>query len=409
MASASFILFITVSCLFSLNCISHAETDTLKQGQMLRDWEQLVSASGVFRLGFFSPNRAQLGMLGPSGPRHLGIWFNYLPYFSVWVANRVDPVPDSSGALTIDGDGKLKILYQGGLPIVINPNMAVNASGANNITATLLDSGNLVIQQVDSSGNAGRVLWQSFDYPHNVLLPGMKIGMNLKTGQNWSLTSWLSEKVPAPGAFRLDLDPSGVNQLLVRRRDDVYWSSGVWKNGSFESAPELTKRNDIYEFSFVANDEEKYFSYSVKNKSVLSKWDLDTLGQITTLTLEMSVNSTTYTFESTSPCQYSSKNSTAVCLSEPPIKCRNGSEIFVPKRGYIDYNDYYWYYDSDMNTGLSDCHAKCWKNCTCVAYKSLSSDETGCRFWSKGAKFNPDDYSEFVYLLTRENSKGNLV
>jgi hypothetical protein len=28
----------------------------------------------------------------------------------------------------------------------------------------------------------GTVLWQSFDYPHNILLPGMKLGMNHKTG-----------------------------------------------------------------------------------------------------------------------------------------------------------------------------------------------------------------------------------
>ncbi|XP_021675806.2 uncharacterized protein LOC110661473 [Hevea brasiliensis] len=83
------------------------------------------------------------------------------------MANREDPVPDSCGALTIDGDGKLKITYQGGLPIFINPDMAAK-----------------------------------------------NLGMNLKTGHNWSLTSWLSEKVPDPGAFKLGLDPSGANELV---------------------------------------------------------------------------------------------------------------------------------------------------------------------------------------------------
>ncbi|KAJ9185765.1 hypothetical protein P3X46_005359 [Hevea brasiliensis] len=405
MACASIIILITIPCLFSLNCISYAETNTLKQGQMLRDWEQLISASGVFRLGFFSPNPSYSAQLGPSGPRHLGIWFDRIPFYSVWVANREDPVPDSSGALTIDGDGKLKITYQGGQPIVINSNRAVMTG--NNIIATLLDSGNLVIQQVDSSGIVGPILWQSFDYPHNMLLPGMKLGMNLKTGQNWSLTSWLGEKVPAPGAFRLGLDPSGANQLLVWRRDDIYWSSGVWQNESFQSAPELRKRNNIYDFRFVANEEEMCFSYTIKTKSVLSRWDLDTLGQITVFTLEQSDNSSTWIFETSGPCKYSSKNSTAVCLTEKPTNCRNGSEIFMPKRGYIDFNEYNTYFDSDMNSALSDCHAKCWKNCTCVAYNSVSGDGIGCQFWSKGSKFTANDNFDFIYLLTRENSEGN--
>eukprot|EP00257_Ricinus_communis_P026209 XP_025013623.1 G-type lectin S-receptor-like serine/threonine-protein kinase CES101 [Ricinus communis] len=371
MASANLFLLFIISSLFSSNCISFAETDTIKQGQLLRDWEQLVSAGGVFRLGFFSPNPTYSIELGSSGPRHLGIWFNYIPFYSVWVANRKDPIPDSSGALTVDGDGKLKITYQGGSPIVINSNMASKSSPGGNFTATLLDSGNLVIRQA-------------------------------KTGQNWTLSSWLSEKIPAPGAFKLGLDPSGANQLLIWRRDEIYWSSGVWQNGSFESAPELTKRNDLLDFRFVANEEERYFTYSIKKKSVLSRWDLDTLGQITAFILERNDSSSIWIYDTVGPCQYASKNSTAVCLTEKPTKCRNGSEMFVPKRGYIDYTAD-WYYDSDFNLSLSDCHAKCWKNCSCVAYKPASNDDTGCHFWSKLSNFTPGDNFDFVYLLSHQN------
>ena len=143
MASANFVLLLTISCLLSLSGISYAANDTLKQGQQLRDWEQLISAGGVFRLGFFSPNPPKyLVDLGYStGPRHLGIWYDSIPFYSVWVANREDPVPDTSGSLTIDGDGKLKITYQGGEPIVINSNMAAKSSSGGNIAPTLLDSG----------------------------------------------------------------------------------------------------------------------------------------------------------------------------------------------------------------------------------------------------------------------------
>lgn len=32
----------------------------------------------------------------------------------VWVANRDNPIADSSGNLTIDGEGKLKLTFNGG-------------------------------------------------------------------------------------------------------------------------------------------------------------------------------------------------------------------------------------------------------------------------------------------------------
>ncbi|XP_011038586.1 PREDICTED: G-type lectin S-receptor-like serine/threonine-protein kinase CES101 [Populus euphratica] len=409
MACAIFILLVTIFSFLSSNYVAYAQNDTLKRGQQLRDYEQLISAGGVFRLGFFSPN-PNVGLIGTAGARYLGIWFEQIPFYSVWVANRDIPVPDSSGVLTIGGDGKLKITYRGGPPIVINSNVesAKNLSG--NITATLLDSGNLVVRKVDCDGTPGTVLWQSFDYPHNILLPGMKLGMNHKTGKNWTLTSWLSEKVPAPGAFRLGLDPSGANQLLVWRRDEVYWSSGVWQNGSFQSAPELTqltKGYNIYDFKFVANEEETYFSYSIKERSILSRLDLDTLGEVTLLTVDRRDGNSRWIFETSGACHYGFKNSTSVCLTEKPTKCRNGTQSFVPKRGYINVSEIW--YDTDTNLSLSDCHARCWKNCTCSAYQALSpSDGIGCHFWSNASSFIPRDDFEFVYLLTNESNEEGI-
>ncbi|KAK9116359.1 hypothetical protein Sjap_015306 [Stephania japonica] len=49
-------------------------------------------------------------------------------------------------------------------------------------------------------------LWQSFDYPLNHFLPGMKLGFNSTTGKNCSVTSWSSPEDPAPGDFSTLLD-----------------------------------------------------------------------------------------------------------------------------------------------------------------------------------------------------------
>ncbi|KAJ6697329.1 hypothetical protein OIU85_003678 [Salix viminalis] len=206
MAFAISILLIAIFSFSSPDFVAYAQNDTLKQGQLLRDDEQLISAGGIFRLGFFSAD-SNAGLIGTgAGARYLGIWFEHVPVYSVWVANRDTPVPDSSGGLTICKDGKLKITHQGGPPIVINSDVESPESSGDNITATLLDSGNLVVRRVDYDGKpAGPVLWQSFDDLHNMLLPGMRLRVNLRARKNLTLNSWSREEVPAPGAFMLGL------------------------------------------------------------------------------------------------------------------------------------------------------------------------------------------------------------
>jgi len=224
--------------------------------------------------------------------------------------------------------------------------------------------------------------------------------------------SWLSEKVPAPGAFRLGLDPSGANQLLVWRRDEIHWSSGVCQHGSFQSAPELTqltKGYNIYDFRFVANEEETYFSYSIKERSILSRWDLDTLGEVTLLTVDRRDGNNRWTFETSGACHNGFKNSTSVCLTEKPTKCRNGTQSFVPKRGYIDVSEIW--YDTDTNLALS----------TWLSRPMLEKLHLFCvsgfksQWWHRlpfleqRIKLHPSWRLQFVYLLTNESNEEGIT
>uniref|UniRef100_A0A803NZF0 non-specific serine/threonine protein kinase n=1 Tax=Cannabis sativa TaxID=3483 RepID=A0A803NZF0_CANSA len=243
-----------------------------KQGQQLRSSnssDEVVSANGVYKLGFYHPGS------------YLSIWYRNIEKNPevIWLGNRY-PIPDPSAVFTLDFDGKLKIISKKGQLIVLNPMQNVNSGNNVTATATLMDSGNFVLNEVLANGIVGKVLWQSFDYPINTLLPGMKLGKNFETGQSWTLSSWLSWLVLTPGAFRLGVDPGGTNQLVLWKREDVYWTSGVWKNGSFQNAPELTRRADLFDFSFVSNEEEKYFSYKARNSSIVSRLEVNFWGQI---------------------------------------------------------------------------------------------------------------------------------
>ncbi|TQD99642.1 hypothetical protein C1H46_014778 [Malus baccata] len=296
-------------------------------------------------------------------------------------------------------------MYSGGEIPVSDSNQTVSG----NVTASLLDTGNLVLQEFASNIAFGSVLWQSFDHPTNTLLPGMKLGMNFKTGQNWTLFSWLSDQVPEPGAFKLGVDPGAADQLVIWRRGDVYWTSGVWKNGSFRGSPELTRRVDLFEFTFVSSKEEKYFSYSVKNISTYSRWELSLQGQISQSIL--APNKTTWESTVTGPCKLDMNYPDAMCIEEKITECRNGSELFVPIRGYFPAVKFL-YDDDDTSLAISDCHAACWRNCTCIGYESLYTDNgTGCVYMMEGAKFEENDYYGFTYILTigRNSSKAGSV
>ncbi|KAL8218218.1 hypothetical protein R6Q57_021591 [Mikania cordata] len=130
---------------------------------------------------------------GNSKNRYLGIWFaNSLSPAVAWVANRETPLTDTSGVLKLDNQGSLNLVNGSGRVIWSSNSSA--SSGANiNLVAQLLDTGNLVIK----NGNEA-LIWQSFDYPGDTYLPGMKAGKNFITGRETYLTSWRSAEDPSP-------------------------------------------------------------------------------------------------------------------------------------------------------------------------------------------------------------------
>ncbi|CAN8255926.1 unnamed protein product [Cochlearia groenlandica] len=330
----------------------------------------LISAGGIFVLGFFTPKESSTFELGSAGNRYVGIWHQRIRLNPVWVGNPTKPVLDSSGSLSIDTYGVLKITQASASPIIVNQRQAGQRSSlAANLSATLLDSGNFVVREIGPGGVTGRVLWQSFDYPTNVLLPGMKIGFNLRTNEEVSITSWRSDQVPVSGAFRLGLDPSGANQLLVWRHGEIYWSSGILtNNGSSQLTLELSRSYIDYDFN---------------------------TSQITVTNVLRSNTSNQWISESSVPCNTDLKNSSAICITEEPTACRKESVYFEPRRGYMTNNAYY---DGSLSSGVSDCHGSCWRNCSCIAFQSFSSGE--CQYWGKGSKFVPyDSFKQVIYVL----------
>ena len=120
--------------------------------KQIRDGQVLVSKGENFALGFFSP--------GVSTNRYVGIWYNKAPENPVvWVANRDNPINDSSGILSIDAHGNLVLRVKDQNQSIWSTNITSKSTNKSTF-AQLLDSGNLQLVLNKTS----EVLWQSFDY-----------------------------------------------------------------------------------------------------------------------------------------------------------------------------------------------------------------------------------------------------
>lgn len=269
------IAYLSCCYLLSTHAYIFEETDTLLKGQSMSMWndEHLSSENKIFMVQFFG-NSA-------SDEKYLGIFYSTqsktrsLPVDNthpLWVANRDTPLPVTSRLVVDDTDGLLKLSYNEWSITISDCSPTTE-----NTTATILDNGNLVLRMHNPDGSINRTMWQSFDYPTDTLLPGMKLGTNFRTGHNSSLTSWKNKDEPASGSFTLGGDPNGTSQLMLWWQGSPYWKSGQWENGNFNN----TNLFGVdFNFEHISNENEKYLMYSQHSSFKLQHVSVDSDGVI---------------------------------------------------------------------------------------------------------------------------------
>ncbi|KAK7308847.1 hypothetical protein RJT34_05127 [Clitoria ternatea] len=384
-------------CLVILNIIAaNTVRDSISTGQSINDGQNqiMVSSGETFALGFFSP--------GISKNRYAGIWYNKDPNQTVvWVANRENPLNDTSGVLKLNESGVL---------VILNHNKSViwssNSTGsAQNPVARLLDSGNFIVQDGSNNYDTKHVLWQSFDYPVDTILPGQKFGRNLITGLNRYMSSWKSSDDPSQGIYNYQIDIVGYPQFVLREGAAKIFRFGSWNGFQFSGAPKV-KQNSVYRISFVSNEEELYYAYELIDKSALHRLVLKSDGQVQRIYWNKEENrwSGLSRFP-TDDCDYYGKcGASASCNINNNFLC-NCLDGFVPKTedtygdcirrtslscngdGFLKFSwlklpDTYrsWF---NRNMSLDDCMVLCLKNCSCTAYAALdvSKEPAGCLLW----------------------------
>ncbi|TKY66590.1 G-type lectin S-receptor serine/threonine-protein kinase [Spatholobus suberectus] len=235
--------------------------DRLAVSQSIRDGETLVSAGGIIEVGFFSPGNATR--------RYLGIWYrNVSPLTVVWVANRNTPLENKSGVLKLNEKGILVLLN--GTNNTIWSSSNISSKAGDNPIALLLDSGDFVVKHGQET-KQDSVLWQSFDYPGDTLMQGMKLGWNLETGLERSISSWKSVDDPAEGEYAIRIDLRGYPQMIEFKGPDIIFRSGSWNGLSTVGDPAPVHLSLP---KFVFNEKDVYYEYELLDSSVFAVFKL---------------------------------------------------------------------------------------------------------------------------------------
>ncbi|KAJ0764206.1 putative protein kinase RLK-Pelle-DLSV family [Helianthus annuus] len=407
--------------------------DTISTNKAIKDGETIVSHGEMYELGFFSP--------GKSKNRYLGIWYKKISTGTVvWVANRETPINDASGTLKVCRDGNLVIL-SGDNTVIWSSNSTVSASvGSNDFVAQLLDTGNLVVWDKNRNSTNKNLLWESFDYPGDTLLPGMKFGKDLVTGLQKSLTSWKSPDDPSCGLYNHILDTNGYPQAFGRHGSVLLSRLGPWTGVSFSGfATEIP--NHIFSTEFVISEKEIYVKYelisSVVERRVLT-WDgklmilrwidqkqewivyADTGGD-SSCPFEFcgsyglcSINkhppcSCMQGFEPKFPQEWKASDWSSGCQHKPlDSRNRDGfqklSGIKLPDTRFSSYNH---------SMTLGECEMTCRRNISCTAYANLDirNGGSGCLLWFKqlmdAREYEGEDHNIYIKMVASELAGGH--
>ncbi|XP_022139896.1 G-type lectin S-receptor-like serine/threonine-protein kinase At4g27290 isoform X2 [Momordica charantia] len=370
----------------------------LKAGESINGSTRiLVSAEQNFVLGIFTPQGSKF--------EYLGIWYNYknIPQTVVWVANRDNPLVNSSARLKFNEEGNIVLLNETGGVLW----SSASAKTVKEPVVQLLDTGNLMLREFGSEN----YVWQSFDYPSDTLLPGMKLGWDSKTGLNRKLTSWESLNDPSSGDFNYSVALDGLPQLVIRKGPNTTYRGGPWYGTRFSGSPPL-RENPFYFPKFEYEAGEVTYSYDAANNLTLrlvlnadgtfeqfywddggKYWyplyilpgdrcdDYGLCGDFGICTFSLTAQCDCMAgFEPKSPQDWEKLRWSDGCVRRDSQICGNGegfkriSSVKLPdSSGYL----------VNVNKSIQDCEAACLNNCSCLAYgiMEVRTGGYGCVNW----------------------------
>ncbi|KAI4313265.1 hypothetical protein L6164_026256 [Bauhinia variegata] len=387
MSALLFLLFLVLS--FQLSSSSIA---TLTEGSSLsveNPEDVLVSPRGIFSAGFHAVGE---------NAYCFAIWFTQSPGQNrtlVWMANRDNPVNGKRSRLSLQRTGNLLLTDAAQLDV-----WTTDTASGSSVDLLLYDTGNLVLREVE-----GSILWQSFDFPTNTLLPEQVLTRFTK------VISSRSETNHSSGFYQLFFDDDNLLHLLYNgpQISSVYWPDPwlvSWNAGrstynssrlavlnvlgNFSSSDDFTFMTSDYgqklQRRLVVDDDGNIRVYS--RKGVGDQWSVSWQSNLTPCTVHgiCGPNSTcSYSPDSGRTCSclpgYRMKNYSDWaygCEPEFDLSCNRSESRFLT----LNHVEFYGYdYGFFPNYTFNQCKEFCLQLCNCIAFQYyffISSGSFNC-------------------------------
>ncbi|GKC85435.1 S-locus glycoprotein domain-containing protein [Tanacetum coccineum] len=230
------LLLLLLTLYHSVNIATALSTNVLTQGSSLHVENEvhLISPNRRFTAGFH-----RIGL----NAYCFAIWFSEptsdgnLTF--VWMANRDEPVNGRRSKFSLRRNGNLV------LKDVNRKIWTTNTQSSSPLELQLLDSGNLVLMELDKRSN----LWQSFNFPTNTILPNQFFTKDTFLVSSKSSTDFSS------GYYKLFFDNDNVIRLVYNNHEitSIYLPSPwllAWQAGrSIYNSSKIAMLDSIGQFS----------------------------------------------------------------------------------------------------------------------------------------------------------------
>ncbi|KAL6880130.1 hypothetical protein ACP4OV_011695 [Aristida adscensionis] len=265
------------------------------------------------------------------------------------------------------------------------------------------------------------------------MLPGAKIGWDKVTGRSYRLVARKNSIDPSSGVYSAELGRNDGMATLSWNSSVAYWSSGEWNGRFFSLVPEMSGQSgpSLCNYTYVKNDREVYFSYTLLDENMIVHDVVDVSGQ-KKMRIWTGQDWITVSNLPKNPCDvYAACGPFTVCTgnADPPCSCMKGFSIRSPDDwghedrtgGCIRNTPLNCGVNSNNRTGMTDqfysllsirlpengkgmvnatnaheCANTCLRDCSCTAY---SYSKGGCSIWHDGlTNVATDSNGETLYL-----------
>ncbi|GLU23141.1 hypothetical protein SLE2022_391680 [Rubroshorea leprosula] len=115
---------------------------------------------------------------------------------------------------------------------------------------------------------------------YNVLMPTMKVGVDLRTGEKIQVTSRKSPSDPSVGHFSIGIEPFDIPQCFYWNNSQPYWRSGPWNGRVFVRVPGMNSFNLGYRLEADKDEGTFYYSFTLVPDKYLLDFFMDPEGKV---------------------------------------------------------------------------------------------------------------------------------